>query len=132
MSCVPQGNRAGVVGCGFYNNNCGGLDLTSAWEIVYWCIAVMVVVILPFAIFFYEADDEGMGVKAAGGGAIAQRLNCGDCKRSFMSALCYEIITLVISVTVLVVMWQLLGVAQLPVSSTYVEITDLDAIIDSA
>ena len=53
-----QGNRAGVVGCGFYNNNCGGLDLTLAWEIVYGSVAGMVVVILPFAIYFYEADDE--------------------------------------------------------------------------
>jgi hypothetical protein len=37
-----QGNRAGVVGCGFYNNNCGGLDLRIVWKIVYGCIAGMV------------------------------------------------------------------------------------------
>ena len=61
-----------------------------------------------------------MSVQAAGGGTFAQRLNCADCKRSFMSALCYEIITLVIAVTVLLLMWKLLGVAQLPVSSTFV------------
>ena len=64
---------------------------------------------------------QGLGVRAAGGGTFAQRLNLGDCKRSFMSALCYEIITLVIAITVLLVMWKLLGVAQLPVSSTFIE-----------
>ena len=65
MLCSEQGNRSGVVGCGFYNNNCGGLDLTLAWQIVYVAIAIMVVIILPFAIYFYEADDEVRVVRAS-------------------------------------------------------------------
>ncbi len=42
------------------------------------------------------SSAQGLGVKASGGGTFAQRINCADCKRSFMSALCYELITLVI------------------------------------
>lgn len=51
------------MGCGFWNNNCGGLDLTLVWQIVYCMIAGLVVVIFPFFIFYYEADDEGMQVR---------------------------------------------------------------------
>jgi len=111
-----------------YSDLCGGLDLRIVWKIVYGCIAGMVVVILPFAIFFYEADDEGMNVKAAGGGTFAQRLNCGDCKRSFMSALCYELITLTVAVIVLIITWKYLGIARLPIRSTYVNIANIKAI----
>jgi hypothetical protein len=39
-----------------------------------------------------------------------------------MSALCYELITLVISVIVLIITWQYLGVARLPVRSTYINV----------
>ncbi len=69
-------------------------------------------------------------MQAAGGGTFAQRLNCGDFKRSFISATCYELITLVISIVVLIVMWQYLGIAMLPVKSTYVNISDVKAILD--
>ncbi len=48
-----------------------------------------------------------------------------------MSALCYEIITLVIAVTTLILTWQFLGTAALPVRSTYVDITNVTSILPS-
>lgn len=47
-------NRSGIVGCGFWNNECGGLDLTLVWQIVYIIVAALVVVVIPYAIFYYE------------------------------------------------------------------------------
>lgn len=67
------GNRAGVVGCGFWNNNCGGLDLVTAWQALYWCIFALIVFIVPFYIFFYEHYDEGMSsdeVRIRSGSAV--------------------------------------------------------------
>lgn len=64
LRCL-QGNRAGVVGCGFWNDDCGGLNLALVWQIVYCIIFGLVVVIFPFFIFFYEADDEGLAAEDA-------------------------------------------------------------------
>ena len=63
---LDVGNRAGVIGCGYWNNGCGGLNLTIVWQIIYGCIAGLVIVVFPFFIFYYEADDEGMQVCCPG------------------------------------------------------------------
>lgn len=119
---LDVGNRAGVVGCGFWNSECGGLDLSLVWQIVYLAIAVMVVVIIPFAIFYYEADDEGMSAASSGRGCCGRLFHCGNCRRALCSAICYETITLVISITVLVTLWSLVGKARIPVRATTVDV----------
>lgn len=42
------------VGSGTY---CGGIDFTQVWESLFCIIAFVVVVLIPFAIFYYESDD---------------------------------------------------------------------------
>ncbi len=71
-------------------------------------------------------------MRAEGGGTFAQRLNLGDCKRSLMSACCYECITLAIAIPVLFVTWRYLGIAQLPVRATFVDIASNTAFINCA
>jgi len=54
-------NNAGYAGCdGFDTEVCGGLSMELMWEVVYIAVIVYVVVLIPFAIFYYEADDSGM------------------------------------------------------------------------
>lgn len=117
-----QGNKSGLVGCGFWNNNCGGLDMTLAWEIVYIVIAILVVVVFPFLIFMYEADDEGLTAAKAGKGKIGQMFDVAACGRAFLSAICYEAITLAVAIPVLILTWTYLGVTWIPVSATTVNL----------
>ena len=49
-----------------------------------------------------------------------------------MSALCYELITLTVAVIVLIITWKYLGIARLPIRSTYVNIANIKAIKPSA
>ncbi len=36
----------------------GGLDMEVFWQIIYAAITIMVVILIPFAIFFYESDED--------------------------------------------------------------------------
>jgi hypothetical protein len=121
LLCSPQGNKAGLVGCGFYNNNCGGLDMGAAWEAVYISIAILAVVVFPFLIFMYEADDEGLTAMKAGAGKIGQLFNAAQCTKAILSALCYELILLVIAIPILMITWTYLGVSWIPVSATTID-----------
>ena len=112
---APQGNRAGVVGCGFWNNNCGGLDLTTVWQIVYCIIAGLVVVVFPFFIFYYENDDEGMQAESeSGGSCFRQLIDMRNFKRSFCAALCYTLVTTGIAAIVIGVSYRYLSTSYLP------------------
>ena len=115
LSNVKQGNRAGLVGCGFWNNNCGGLDLTTVWQIVYCMIAGLVVVVFPFFIFYYEADDEGMQAAEESEGSCIRRLcDFRNFKRSFMSAFCYTLVTTALAAIVIAVSYMFLSACFLP------------------
>ena len=73
-------NREGYTGCDGYDTAlCGGLNMTLVWEIFFIIILVYVVLLIPFTIFFYEADD--------GFGNIGKSRFCeaGEC-RSRMTA----------------------------------------------
>ncbi len=54
---LDVGNMTGTVGCGIWNNNCGGLNMALAWQVAYCIIAGLIVVVIPFFIFYYEDDD---------------------------------------------------------------------------
>jgi hypothetical protein len=118
-----QGNRAGVVGCGFWNSGCGGLDLTLVWQIIYGIIAGLVIVVFPFFIFYYEADDEGMEADAASPESCMGRcMDFRNCKRSFLSALCYTSVTVAISLIVWLVSYNYLANTYLPYKLTAVDV----------
>jgi hypothetical protein len=127
-SCLPihpsppstlQGNRAGVVGCGFWNNNCGGLDIALVWQIVYCIIAGLIVVVFPFFIFYYENDDEGMSAEEESGGSCFARLcNFGNCKRSLGVAFSYTLVTTAISALVVWLCYNYLKTTEIPYKLT--------------
>ena len=37
---LDVGNRSGLVGCGYWNNNCGGLDMALVWQVRDVCVQV--------------------------------------------------------------------------------------------
>ena len=63
------------------------------WEITYLAVLVYVVLLIPFAIFYYEADD--------GQGNLKESMFCQAFK--------YEICVLIISTLTLVLMYFFLG-----------------------
>jgi hypothetical protein len=114
-----QGNRAGVVGCGFWNNNCGGLDIALVWEIVYCIIAGLIVIVFPFFIFYYENDDEGMSAEEeSGGSCIARCCNFGNFKRSLGVAFCYTVATAALAALVVFLMYNYLKQTSIPYKLT--------------
>ena len=121
-----------MVGCGVWNNDCGGLDLKVAWQIVYITVAILVAIVFPFLIFFYESDDEGLTAIKAGEGKLAQTFSAASCGKAMLSALCYELVTLVIAVPVLILTWTYLGVTAIPVRSTSIDVGTSGAFFPSA
>jgi hypothetical protein len=120
--CGLQGNRAGVVGCGFWNNNCGGLDIALVWQIVYCIIAGLIVVIFPFFIFYYENDDEGMSAEEESASCWGRMCNFGNFKRSFGVALCYTLATTAISALVVFLMYNYLKATEIPYKLTSISV----------
>ena len=57
-------NKAGIPGCGIWNNFCGGLVLSTAWQALFGIIFAFVALIIPFATFFYEANEQGRKLKS--------------------------------------------------------------------
>ena len=53
-----QVNQSGTVGCGSWNNDCGGFDMASLWEAMNLLIIVLVVGVFPFLMFAYELDGD--------------------------------------------------------------------------
>ncbi|KAF0697385.1 Aste57867_11937 [Aphanomyces stellatus] len=51
-------NNSTAIGCAAgWNSACGNLDMETLWLIVFMSIAVFLVVLLPYSIYFYESDD---------------------------------------------------------------------------
>jgi LMBR1 domain-containing protein 1 len=50
-----QANNGGDIDCN--GSSCGGLDMSTFWVVFFCMIAVFVSIIIPFCIFYYEADD---------------------------------------------------------------------------
>ena len=58
MIPIDVANNGGDPLCDQNSNAfCGGLDMTLCWEILFCTIAFFLVVPIPFATFYYEADD---------------------------------------------------------------------------
>ena len=123
-----QGNASGKVGCGFWNNNCGGLNLVIVWEVAYGINIGLICIVFPFMIFFYEADDEGLAAEDAARLAnsstfMARLCDWRGCGRNALSALIYTAITLVIVIVVIALMYTFLGVTDIPYQLTMVAVT---------
>lgn len=51
-------NNEGYAGCDGYNTKvCGGLNMILLWEMFFVTVLIYLVVLIPFSVFFYEADD---------------------------------------------------------------------------
>ena len=94
----------------------GGLDISLLWMIIYLTILVMVTILLPFAIFLYESDDE----------LTPARRVC--------YALQLEFCTLVVVCLILFISWAYLKYADIPVevlTKPSSEIQDMNDLIVS-
>jgi LMBR1 domain-containing protein 1 len=85
---------------------CGNLDMTLFWEVVMVSIFVYVVVLLPMAIFQYEAYDE-----------VEVRGKRTTSFQACVSAGYWELLLLVATFLTLGLMYAFLGVAQVPVTA---------------
>jgi len=95
-------NGSGFVGCGLWNQLCGGLNLEPVWQAVYIMIAIWVIFLIPFAIFYYESLDEDEDGNETGFWAQA------------CSALKWEIVTLIVFVPVFIIMFVFLRTSLIP------------------
>jgi len=77
----------------------GGIPMQTIWLAFYVIVAVMAIGVLPFAIFYYEAEDPDTSNS-----------------KQIKSAVIYESITAVIFVVVTVVLWLAIGIAEVPVN----------------
>ena len=110
------GNSLGATGCGPWNNWCsGGIDMPLLWQIMYCTIAVMVVVVMPFFIFYYEADDEGMEVaEKAQDLWDGIRMRFAACKRNLCSACCYTSIIIVLGIALFLILYNTIAKTEIP------------------
>jgi LMBR1 domain-containing protein 1 len=79
----------------------GGFPMEQLWLAVYITIAIMVVIIIPFAIFYYEAEEAEPGEKTPS---------------QLGSAIKGTILTLVVFMVITVVLWITIGIAEIPVT----------------
>jgi LMBR1 domain-containing protein 1 len=122
---LDVGNSAGAVGCGFWNSNCGGIDMVTVWQVAYCIIAALVVIVFPFFIFYYENDDEGLESreKSEGSCFMAISLRFEAFRRSFFSALCYTALCVALGCIAFFVLQYYIGFTQIPYSLVTVSVS---------
>lgn len=104
-------NREGYAGCAGYDTAlCGGLNMTLLWTIVIWLIPLWIFVLIPFAIFYYEADDGQLMAGTAYSPDPAK-------KSKLISALCYSVIVCIVVALLFLVTYLLLSDTKIPVQS---------------
>eukprot|EP00744_Colponema_vietnamica_P012293 GILI01017269.1.p1 GENE.GILI01017269.1~~GILI01017269.1.p1 ORF type:complete len:475 (-),score=110.88 GILI01017269.1:163-1587(-) len=75
----------------------GGLNTTVAWQIVLYCIAGFVLILVPFAMMYYEAQDPDQK-------SILEQIK---------PALIYTIVAFFIFVILLIILWLTIGTANI-------------------
>eukprot|EP00659_Diplonema_papillatum_P002384 gene2384-3693_t len=89
----------------------GELDLALLWQITLWTIIGMVVIVLPFALYYYEAWDPDQA-----GAKITREYTDTDASQfriittQLTSAFCWTGITLIIFIGILLLMYFAVGV----------------------
>lgn len=81
-------------------NSNGGFPMDTLWIVIYIVMAVMAVVIIPFAMFYYEGDEYD---------------ETGKADSQLIYAVKGTFITLIVFVVLTVVMYLFLGIAEIPV-----------------
>lgn len=76
----------------------GGFPMTELWYTVYIIMAILIVLLIPFAIFYYEAEDPSED-------------NNG---KQIASAIKYEIAVLFIALLFTLILWLGIGTAEIP------------------
>lgn len=64
-------NKGGAVGCGDWNDNCGGMQFELIWQILFLAILIIIAVFIPFLMNFYESDMTGTGITTTGCGRLS-------------------------------------------------------------
>lgn len=80
-----------------FGNEGGGLNTTVAWQIVLYCIAGFVLILVPFAMMYYEAQDPDQK-------SIMDQIK---------PALIYTIVAFFIFVILLIILWLTIGTANI-------------------
>jgi LMBR1 domain-containing protein 1 len=102
-------NREGYAGCAGYDTQfCGGLPLALLWNVVFFAIPLWMFILIPFATFYYEADD---GMLMAGTAYSPNPVK----KSRLRQAIVYEIFVLLIMGIIFTFLYFLLGETKIPV-----------------
>lgn len=89
-----------------------GLDMKGFWLFIYMTLLLSITLLLPFALFFYETDEDD-----------------GYCKRILLACL-YTFLANIISILVLFISWNFLKFVNLPVQTVAMTSTTPQATID--
>jgi LMBR1 domain-containing protein 1 len=81
------------------NRNDGGIPMDIIWIVVYMLIGILTVIVIPFAIFYYEAEDP-----------------TGDNYDQIKNAIIWESGTLIIFGIITTILYFTIGVAEVPVT----------------
>jgi len=76
----------------------GGFPMETMWEVVFSLHAGMAILVVPFMLFYYEAEDPEARVWR------------------WWTALKYEVVTCVVMITLWIVLWFIWGYAEIPVA----------------
>jgi LMBR1 domain-containing protein 1 len=74
-----------------------GLDMETLWQVEYMLVTIMAVGVVPFLIFYYEAEDPESR------------------QYQWWTALKYEALTVVVCVTLMIIGWLVWGYAEVPI-----------------
>lgn len=74
----------------------GKLDMVAFWTFLYIVIIFLITILLPYALFFYETDEDDI------------------MKKRLLTALCYTFAAIIISVMLVFISWAFLKYVELP------------------
>jgi LMBR1 domain-containing protein 1 len=109
MLPLDVANNEGYAGCEGYDTGlCGGLNMELMWDIVFWMIPIWVFVLIPFATFYYEADDGMLMAGTAYAPNPVRQSRIGQ-------AICYQLFVFVIIGVIFAVTYISLSDSKIPV-----------------
>ncbi|OQR92546.1 hypothetical protein THRCLA_08676, partial [Thraustotheca clavata] len=93
-------NNSTAIGCeAGWNAACGNLNMQALWLIVFMAIAIFLVLLLPFAIYYYESDDNFESAKG---------------QKRWLDALKLEVCTLIVVAIVIAITYTTSSTSTIP------------------